>query len=340
MIGEDDRAVCLVQPEFAELARSRLASVAAGNPELQGRIELVEGDVTLPDLGLGAGTHLKGEVTDVFHLAAIYDLEVSFERAHAVNVDGTRNVLNFAAGCEHLQRLQYVSTCFVSGRHAGVFRERDLHVGQSFNNAYEETKYLAEAAVHRRIDQNMPVTIYRPAVVVGDSDTGATQKLDGPYLFIRLLLRQPKRAVMPVVGDPTMVRANVVPRDFVVDAIAHLCRAPEAVGKIYQLADPRPLRVDEMLEEVAQAADRRIIRVRVPRSLAKAALRHVPGLERLLGIPPAALDYFVHPTHYTTENASRDLEGTGIRVPAFTSYVERLVEFVRENPRLGSEAMA
>jgi len=118
-----------------------------------------------------------------------------------VNVEGTRHMLDFADGCSSLRRFQYVSTCYVSGRYAGIFRETDLSKGQTFNNFYEETKYLAEVEVQEQMRQGLPATIYRPAIVVGDSRTGDTQKYDGPYFAIRWLLRQPGIAIMPVVGD-------------------------------------------------------------------------------------------------------------------------------------------
>ena len=337
--GPEDVAVCLVQTRWAEAASRRLEEIHASHPGLEGRIRLVEGDITLPDLGLEDPEHVKRATTEVFHLAAVYDLEVSRRRGMAVNVEGTRNVLNFAAGCETLQRFHYVSTCYVSGRWAGIFREGDLHLGQTFNNRYEETKYLAEGVVQRRMKQGFPVTIYRPAVVVGDSRTGVTQKYDGPYYFIRLLLRQPRIAVMPVVGDPTMVRANVVPRDFVVDAMAHLSGIPESRGEVYHLADPSPLTVDEMLDEVGRATRREVVRLPLPRKLAKGALRNLPGVRSLIRIPPEAIDYLVHPTHYTSRNTLRDLEGTGIRVPSFPDYVDALVSFVREHPDVPPDPM-
>src|SRR5207247_6389267 len=135
---------------------------------------------------------------------AIYDLSVSRDAGMRVNVDGTRHVLDFAERCPSLQRFHYVSTCYVSGRHHGVFGEDDLDVGQRFNNFYEETKFLAEVEVRRR--SGLPVTIYRPSVVVGDSRTGETQKFDGPYFVIQWILRQPRVAFLPVVGRPSRYR--------------------------------------------------------------------------------------------------------------------------------------
>ena len=125
------------------------------------------------------------------HLAAVYDLSTPREFAWKVNVEGTRNVLEMAGTCKDFQRLQYVSTCYVSGRHTGIFRETDLQVGQVFNNYYEETKYHAEIAVQEAIKNGLPATVYRPSIVVGDSHTGETQKYDGPYYAMQLIARHP-----------------------------------------------------------------------------------------------------------------------------------------------------
>jgi thioester reductase-like protein len=333
-------AACLVQPRFAELARRRAAELEAADPSLAGRIRLVEGDITAPDLGLGAAADLRADVVEAWHLAAVYDLSVRRDVGTRVNVLGTRNVLGFARDCPGLRRLHYVSTCYVSGRFPGLFGEDDLVKGQAFNNFYEETKYLAEVEVQLFMRGGLPATIYRPGIVVGDSVTGATQKYDGPYHVIRWLLRNPPLAVMPVVGDPTACTVNLVPRDFVVAAMAHLSGLPHALGKVYQLADPEPLTVDALLSEVARATGRRLLRIPLPLGLAKFAIDKVPGVNALLRIPSASVDYFVHPTRYSTANARADLAGSGIAVPPFPSYVDRLVEFVRRHPEIGSAAMA
>jgi thioester reductase-like protein len=333
-----DRALCLVQGRFADLARRRAAELAARDPALAGRIELLEGDITAPDLGLGAPAWLP-EVRELWHLAAVYDLSVPRALGERVNVEGTRHVLAFAERCAGLTRLQYVSTCYVSGRHPGVFTERDLSVGQTFNNFYEETKYRAEVLVQERMRDGLPATVYRPAVVVGDSATGATQKYDGPYFVIRWLEKQPRVAVLPTVGDTRAHTFNAVPRDFVVAAVAHLSARPGSRGKVYQLADPAPLTVDALIDVIARATGRRVLRVPLPLGTAKLLIDRVPGVYRLMGIPSAAVDYFVHPTTYGTDQARADLAGSGLAAPPFASYVDRLVAFVRAHPEIGSAAM-
>jgi thioester reductase-like protein len=335
----DHDAVCLVQPKFASLARLRAEQLESAHPGLAGRIRIVEGDITHPALGLDNDAH-TGEVTEIYHLAAVYDLSVARELAMRVNVDGTRHLLDFAGRCRSLQRFHYISTCYVSGRYAGVFKESDLQKGQRFNNFYEETKYLAEVEVQRRMAEGLPATVYRPAVVVGDSHTGATQKYDGPYYVIQWLLRQPRVAVMPVVGNPHEHCLNVVPRDFVVEAIAYLSGRPEAAGKVYQLADPNPLNVDEMLEVLARATRKTLMRIPLPRGFAKAAIERLPGVYATLRIPASAIDYFVHPTRYDTTQLQRDLRRSGLEIPRFDEYAHRLVEFARQHPEIGAAGMA
>ena len=334
-----DEATCLVQPKFAELARRRAADLAAARPELAGRIRLVEGDVTRPGLGLADPAAAASDVAEVFHLAAIYDLSVARDVGMKVNVEGTKNVLDFAARSGRLSRFQYVSTCYVSGRHPGTFTEADLELGQRFNNFYEETKYLAEVEVRRRMKEGLPATVYRPAITVGDSATGATQKYDGPYFIIQWVLRQMRIAVVPTVGDLS-THVNVVPRDFVVSALSHLAGLEASRGKTYQLADPSPLRVSEMLGELERATGKRLLKIPLPVNVAKGAIRRVPGVYELMRIPADAIDYFVQPTRYDTRNTQADLAGSGIACPPFASYVDRLVEFVRAHPEFGSAAMA
>ena len=334
--------VCLVQPAYYRLAQMRVARICHEHRILGERILLYEGDITRPDLGLGERYFLlTKQIAEIYHLAALYDLGLDRDRGMAVNVTGTRHVLQFAERCGlDLRRFHYVSTCFVSGRYPGVFRESDLDKGQSFNNCYEETKYLAEVEVQRRMRRGLPVTIYRPSIVVGDSKTGATQKYDGLYFFIRWLLGQSAFAMVPIFDDPTCFEFNFVPRDFVVDAIAHLSALDSSLGKVYQLCDPNPMRVDQVIELMGESTGRRVLRVRLPRSFAKGLVKHVPLVQKMVGIEPAVMDYFVHPTRYTCDNMLADLRASDICCPPFASYVENLVRFTQRHSDISTRAMA
>jgi nucleoside-diphosphate-sugar epimerase len=318
-------AVCLVQPKFAALARERARPLGE-------RVRIIEGDITAPiDVA-------PDDVTEIWHLAAIYDLSVTRDLGLRVNVLGTRNMLDFAARCAGLQHFHYISTCYVSGSFPGTFREDDLERGQSFNNFYEETKYLAEVEVRGR--NSVPWTIYRPAVIVGDSMTGSTQKFDGPYFVMQWLERQPRIAALPVVGRPARFTFNVVPRDFMVNAIEFISGRGDIIHKCYQLADPAPLTVDETIDVIARAIGRKVLRVPMTKALAKFAIERVPGVYRLMRIPSTAVDYFVHPTTYDTTNADAALASSGIFVPRLADYAANLVAFARAHPEIGSAAMA
>ncbi|MBV9196063.1 MAG: SDR family oxidoreductase [Solirubrobacterales bacterium] len=332
-----DEALCLVQAKYAALAAQRIDQLVAAEGSLKGRITQAEGDITAPRLGLHES--VLEHVTEFWHLAAAYDLAVGRAQALRVNVDGTRNVLDALERCPKLERLHYFSTCYVSGRYAGPFAEDDLEVGAPFNNFYEETKHLAEVEVRRRMAAGLPATIYRPSIVVGDSRTGETQKYDGPYFIMQWLLRQHWYAVVPLVGDPTTTRVNVVPRDFVVSAVAHLSGHPNAKGRTYHLADPHPLTVEEMTDVLGEATGRKLIKVQLPKRLAKEAIAYVPGVYQVMRFPAEAVDYFAHPTHYLTDYLREDLAGSGIQPPAFSTYVEQLVAFMRSHPDIGSSAM-
>jgi thioester reductase-like protein len=333
-------ATCLVQPKFAAVARDRARELSQREPALGDRVRCVEGDVAKPDLGLGPAEELKKEVVEIFHLAAVYDLSVPRALAMRVNLDGTRHVLQLASGCAQLKRFQYVSTCYVSGRHVGAFTENDLELGQSFNNYYEESKYLAEVEVQRKMRGGLPTTIYRPSIVVGDSSDGATQKYDGPYFVLQWLIRQPRWAIMPVTGHPELTRVNLVPRDYVIEAIAYLSGLDKSLGKVYQLCDPNALTASQTIEAVGEALHKNLVKIPLPSWLARNALQHGPGIQRWMGIPPEALDYFALPTHFTCNNTLADLQGSGIRCPPFRTYLPRLVTFMREHPEIGSAAMA
>lgn len=343
VLGREDEevtATCLIQSKFRDLAEARIAELEKQDPALVGRIELVEGDITLPDLGLGDRyDELAEDTVEVFHLAAVYDLAVPSEIARKVNVEGTRHVCDFAEAAD--ARHQYVSTCYVSGRVTGAFTEDDLVVErQTFNNHYEATKHAAEVIVRERMEAGHPTTIYRPAIVSGDSETGATQKFDGVFFAIRLIMRQPGSiAVTPLAGNPEAHTVNLVPRDYVVDAIAELSQRDDTVGTCYHLADPRPFTVRKILDTLEEVSGKRIITVPLATWMAKGAIEKVPGVQQLMQLPSDFVDYFTHPVHYTATNTQKALEGTGVSLPDKTEWFRALVEFYQANPDVSSDAM-
>jgi thioester reductase-like protein len=326
--GREGRtAACLVEPRMAEAARALRAGMEARHPSLAGRIELLEGDLTVRGI-LAAGTKLGG-VDRAYHLAAVYTLDVERELAMAVNVRGTRNLLELLRTVPTLEALHHVSTCYVSGRHPGLFREEDLDVGQRFNNHYEETKFLSEVEVRRAAEKGMPMTVFRPAVVTGDSRTGAAEKLDGIYYLLQWIHAQGRVAMFPRVPGEKDTVFNVVPSDFVIDAMAALSERPDVTGRTFHLADPDPLPIPEIVRLAGQALESRVIRVPMPMWMAKlgtALAGRMPGFPK---IPPQAMAYLSHPTRYGTTATAPALEALGIGAPPLRSYLPALAGFLR-----------
>src|SRR5437588_4384438 len=212
------------------------------------RIEILEGDIGERALGLSDDQlqQLQKEVRIAYHLAAIYDLSVPLELAQRVNVDGTGNVLELCARCDRLERLNYVSTAYVAGDRKGVVYEHELVLGQGFKNHYESTKFQAEVWVRELMDR-VPTTIYRPAIVVGDSRTGETQKFDGPYYMLRVVARADRQGVPIAQFGASGAPFNVVPIDYVVGALLTAADEPRAAGETLHLVDPEPVTAADVL---------------------------------------------------------------------------------------------
>ncbi len=316
------KVVCVVQSDFLSTAQERLKSFTA---DIASRVSLVAGDITQPGLGLSEPIDCQS----IYHLAAVYDLNIPRQIGFRVNVEGTRHVVTWAKQLPNLEMFHYVSTCYVSGRYCGPFRESDLTKGQKFNNYYEETKYLAEVEVQH---SSLPWAIYRPAIVVGNSKTGATLKYDGPYPVVSWLLRQPKfAALMPSIGDPSRYRINLVPQDYVLDALNYLSTEVKVPGRIYQLSDPNPLTVEDLITELGRCTGRRLLRFSIPLEPSRAALKYLPKLSNWCGFTPAMLDYFVHPTHYLCDATTSALEGSGIACPSIQDVLPNLVDYLRSH---------
>jgi thioester reductase-like protein len=328
---------CLVQERFLPAARASIAEIEAAHPAARGRLQVVVGDITAPLLGLetARARALQAELVGAWHLAAVYDLAVKSEVGQRINVEGTRHVLDFVKGAPGLRRLHYVSTCYVSGKTRGTFRETDLEVGQSFRNHYEETKYRAEVDV---VKAGLPTTIYRPAIVVGDSRTGETGKFDGPYFTLAAMERLPSRGLFLRIGSGR-APANMVPVDFVVEAMARLSSIEGSRGQTYQLVDPAPLSVYEVGKLMASALGKKFVYVPTPLAVARALFS--PGaVQRYFGMPVQTLDYFAEQSQYDTTNAGRDLAPLDVRCPPLPEYVDRLVAFyLQKRGQVRKEAM-
>jgi thioester reductase-like protein len=338
LLARGETVTCLVQPKYHDAARERAQTLVEEAAVPEDRISLVTGDITEPNLELDDPETVRAQTAECYHLAAIYDLDVDREPAEMVNVGGTERVLDFAeqAGVE---RLHYVSTCYVSGRHDGVFGPTDLDVGQSFNNHYEATKFDAEVAVQERMDE-IPTTIYRPAIAVGDSETGETAKYDGLYYLLRLIDRQPSVALGPTQPPSRRYEFNVVPRDFVVDAIAELSRREDTRDTVFQLSNPNPPTIRQLLSLCGEALGRRVLRAPVHARATRRFLERFETVAKLLDVEPATMDYLAHPTRYVSPHTQRALAGTEVACPPLSAYIDTLVSYMREHPEVSADAMA
>ena len=241
LASEAARFILLTQPAFITAAREAVQQISRETGSPAENFRIVEGDITQPDLGLSPDelAQARRETATIFHLAAIYDLAVAQDVAARVNVEGTLNINEFAKTVERLRRYHYVSTCYVAGKRQGLIKENELHHDAGFRNHYEETKYLAELQVEA-LKAELPITIHRPAVVCGDSKTGETAKYDGIYYLIHYLRRWPGGLTLLNIGNPN-VCLNLVPVDYVIQAMVTLAKEPGAIGATLQLADPAPL---------------------------------------------------------------------------------------------------
>jgi thioester reductase-like protein len=330
---ESGRFLLLVQPSFVERAQKELALIAAKNGRSISDFTVLPGDITAPNLGMSSAdlAIARAESTLLFHLAAIYDLAVARDIGLRVNLEGTRNVNEFARSLSQLRHYHYVSTCYVAGKRTGRILETELQHEAGFRNHYEETKYLAELEVEA-LKSDLPITIHRPAVVCGDSRSGETAKYDGIYYLINYLLKWPAVLSAFNIGNRD-VSLNLVPVDFVVEAIATLARDPLAVGRTLQLADPDPLTTRELFNTIARSITGRESRVTLPASAIQASLM-LPLAPKITGLPHSGVPYFFLKQTYDTAQAGQLLEPHGVSCPPFASYAGTIVDYAARHPVL------
>jgi thioester reductase-like protein len=333
MARRDTQFFLLVQKQFIEKAMRDIEKISAETDTPLENFALIEGDITLENLGMNEKDlkSAQAETTDIFHLAAIYDLDVKKNPAFAVNVEGTKNVNEFARSLPNLRRYNYISTCYVAGKRNGEILETELEHQAGFRNFYEETKYLAEMEVEKLKD-DLPVTIFRPSVVVGDSHTGETAKYDGIYYVIFYLKKFPALLRLVNVGNDA-VRLNLVPVNFVVEGIAALAKDERAVGKTIALADPNPMTTQEICDAISEAVTGKKSVVTPPPKLVEFSL-NLPFSPAISGLPHSGVPYFFLSQTYDTTVADELLSAHNVVCPSFRDYVKNLVEFTEKHPKL------
>jgi len=331
LAGKECDFILLVQPALRSRAVDEIERLA----QLSGKTDfrIVEGDISEPGLALSAADLelVQQQTTRVFHLAAVYDLAVPEDLAMRVNAGGTRNVVALARTIPRLRQFHHVSTCYVAGKREGVILETELRHDAGYRNFYEESKNLAEQEVDSAKGE-LPVTIHRPAVVCGDSRTGETGKYDGVYYLIHYLLRWPSVLSLINIGNHE-VSLNLVPVDFVVDAMAALAFEERAIGKTLQLADPAPLTTNQLFNAIAKSINGDRSKITAPTKWVRFFLM-LPPSPRITGLPHHAVPYFFVKQLYDSTEAQQLLAPHGIHCPSFESYVDRIIDFAKTHPNL------
>jgi NAD(P)-dependent dehydrogenase (short-subunit alcohol dehydrogenase family) len=305
----------------------------------------VFGDLGQPLLGVGKAEikALAGKIDHFFHLAAVYDLKADADSQILTNIEGTRHAVRLASEIK-AGIFQHVSSIAAAGLYEGVFREDMFDEAENLDHPYFATKHESEKIVRKEFKGHWRV--YRPGLVVGDSKTGEMDKIDGPYYFFKLIqkLRKMLPPWMPTIGIEGG-RINIVPVDFVVDAIDHIAHVKGADGKAFHIVDPTPYRVGDVLNTFAKAAHAPQMSMRVnaallgfiPNSVKKGMLALTPvrriknAVMKDLGLPDDMLQFVNYPTRFDCRETTALLKGTGIECPRLEDYAYRLWDYWERN---------
>jgi NAD(P)-dependent dehydrogenase (short-subunit alcohol dehydrogenase family) len=302
----------------------------------------VFGDLTSKKLGVSADDlkKLKGKIDHVYHLAAVYDLSADEASQVQVNIEGTRNAVEFAKAID-AGHLHHVSSIAAAGMYEGVFREDMFDEAEGLDHPYFMTKHESEKIVRK--ESKTPWTVYRPALVVGDSATGEMDKIDGPYYFFKLIqrMRQLLPPWMPSIGLEGG-RINIVPVDFVVSALDHISHQKGGLDKkCFHLVDPEGYRVGDVLDVFSKAAHAPKMNVFInaallgfiPKSIKKGLMALAPvrrvrnAVMKDLGLPEDILTFINYPTRFDCREMQAALKGSGIACPHLPDYAWRLWDY-------------
>lgn len=328
--------LCLIPPNFAEQADELLAQLP---PNQRQRCHPVVGDISAMDLGLSGRAYLElaRKVDVIYHCPAVTQPGVDRRVAEALNIGGTNEVLELAEASQRNPRIVHFSSALVSGRKQGSILESELLAPAAHRNVVEETLFRSERMLREAMDQ-LPITVLRPGLIVGDSRTGEIDRLEGPYLLIMLMLNAPAdlRVPLPGRGDTSL---HLVPIDYVVQAGLAIARDPRSVGRTFHLVDHNPPTARRMFELIAEEVGRPGPVGSLPTQMATALLR-APVLDRFSHIPRAFLEQLATHVEYDDRNTRELLAGTGIRCPEATSYLQTMINRVRAEQRKRAESPA
>ncbi len=295
-------------------------------------IRLLAGDITHKGLALKKEDteYLQGQKLVFWHLAAVYDLAVDIKTARAVNVEGTKNVNDVVKSLGNVERYIYFSTAYVAGNREGRILEDELIRPEQFKNHYESTKFEAELLVDK-LKADLPVTIIRPGIVRGHSNSGETSKFDGPYFFLNMIDRLNWLPVIPFIGR-TDATINVVPVDYILEASIKLSQLDAAAGATVHLTDPNPHPVEEVYRMMVYEMTGAFPKGRIPKKLTALPLA-IPSVRRFLGVEAETLDYLDWPATFDTQLAEKLLAGSGVECPDFLETLPSMVSFYQQHKK-------
>ena len=291
--------------------------------EGKNRVHPLVGDLTAPKLGL---EEIPSDIDHIIHLGAIYDMTAGDEQA-STNVEGTRAVVNIAIDTG--ARLHHISSIAVAGDYRGTFTENDFQKGQHFPTAYHRTKFESEEIVR---ESATDWRVYRPSAILGHSETGAIDKIDGPYFFFPFFAELAKLPSALPITVPDIGATNLVPVDFVAAAIVELIHRNPLGHRVFHLVNPEPQPMREVYEAFSTAAGARAKVVGIPGSVAAPVVAPRFGAVRSgrnavlarLGVPPVMLDHLTIPTVFDSASTQETLSASGIAPPPLAEYAGAL----------------
>ena len=313
--------------------------------EQSDRLIPVQGDLTEKLLGVDEATiaDLKGKIKYFCHFAAIYDIGASAEAQTETNIEGTRNAIQLAeaveAGC-----FEHVSSIAAGGLYEGTWREDMFEEAENLDHPYFSTKHDSEGIV--RNECKVPWRVYRPGMVVGNSKTGEIDKIDGAYYFFKTL--QKIRGVLPpwfpLVGIEGG-KFNIVPVDYVVDAMDHIVHQDDLEGRCFHLTDPEHHSIGNMMNIFAEAGHAPRFSMRLDMrmfsfipSFVRTTLAGLPPVKRIvstlledMGLPDSVMMFMNYPTRYDNRDTERALKGSGISCPDLRDYAPVIWDYWERN---------
>lgn len=324
---EEDEIVCIVPQRFQQLASEWLSAIPG---KQRAKVSTREGDVAAVDMGLSGAefNELGARVKTIHHCAAVTYTGASFQQAEGVNVGGTHEVVELGRTAKHLERLVHWSSLGATGARNGVVYEDDLVEPQGSRLLY--TRYRAERLI-RKAQRELPITVIRPAMLVGDSRTGILARVEGAHLLIAGLLAAPRDLPVPqpVRGD---VELQVVPIDYAVEAGLAITRASGTIGRTYHVIDPAAVTLHEALILIADLLGKPSPRGALPSVMARALVK-LPLVDKLVHAQRALIDQLARDVRYDDGAARPVLARAGLSCPSFSSYVGKLVAHVEHERR-------